>query len=407
MDNTQMISKYNVPTYDQYLLDLKTLGLNKICMTEVVNADMMIAIYGEALYSGSVTDVLDGFNKAIIANHLEKTIFFYNYSYKNFIIAAGSNISDEDFIMLTRSFHNQYELSTSDQVGLTGIAKFCVAMGDGNLTDKAKSALYANRDEQLNFIIASNETDLLHKEAEEDVRIFGLINEAIDKGYVIPYYQGIYDNDREAFTRYEALMRISDSNNNIYPPGLFLSRSKKLKLYLKLSQIMLDKALSDFENLTSKISLNITLHDVKSKAFKTWLLSRIAAHPTPSQIILEFVETENYNDNSELTDFLLAARNLGCKIAIDDFGVGFASYSSVISLKPDIIKIDGALIKNLVDNEENKLILESITYLAKLIGAEVVAEFVENEEIQNIILDYGVRFSQGYFFAKPEPFDKI
>ncbi len=136
-----------------------------------------------------------------------------------------------------------------------------------------------------------------------------------------------------------------------------------------------------------------------------WFLQRLTKHTDPSKIIIEFVETENYNTNDVLTAFLREAREIGCKIAVDDFGVGFATYTSIVSLKPDIIKIDGDIIKNIDTSDENKMILDSICYMAKLIGAQMVAEFVENESIQQVVEQNNVRYSQGYHFSKPAIFE--
>ncbi len=126
--------------------------------------------------------------------------------------------------------------------------------------------------------------------------------------------------------------------------------------------------------------------------------------------MIEFVETENYNldhINEILYGFLQDVRAVGCQIAVDDFGVGFATYTSIVSLRPNIIKIDGDIIRGLADSTEKQLIVDSICYMARLIGAKIVAEFVENADIQNVVEQNKIHFSQGYHFAKPVPLSSL
>ncbi len=401
-----MDHRFNIPSYEQYLIDLKENNYTKICMTEIMNADMMIATFGEEQYFKSCSEILETGNEAYRQMGLDKILTVYIHTYKNFMVVANDSISDEEFLQLMKTFHEQYELSTAQQTGLGGVSRFILAFGD-NLIDKLNSAYYMHKSLQTNFIVASNERETLKAETERDLQIFELLSYALSNDKVVPFYQGIYNNELGTITKYEALMRIYDREGNIYPPGMFLEISKKLKLYLSLSKIMLDKAMKEFENKESELSLNISLYDIQSLEFKEWLINRIMQHPNPTKLVIEFVETENYNNNSELISFLHKVKKLGCKIAVDDFGVGFATYTSVISLKPDIIKIDGDIIKNLPNNDESKIVLDSICYMARLIGSDITAEFVENAEIQDLVIKSGIEYSQGYHFAKPERSDNL
>ncbi len=400
-------SRFNIMSYEQYKKDLKTKKFTKMCMNEIINADIMIATFGEEKYFKSSSEILGAGNVAYQQMGLDKIIYVYVNTYKNFMAVANDDMSDEDFLKLMKGFHEQYELITSQQTGLAGISRFILAFGD-NLIDQVKSACYMNSHLQNNFIVATDERERLAAKTEKNLELFDLLNYAINNDKVIPYYQGIYNNEEEKITKYEALMRIADKDGKIYPPGMFLDAAKVLKLYLPISKIMINKALKDFEHKNCELGINISLFDIQSEEFKKWFIQRLKAHPDPSKVIVEFVETENYNDNQDqVVNFLVEIRKLGCKIAVDDFGVGFATYTSIVSLKPDIIKIDGDIIKNLKQNSENKIILDSICYMAKLIGSKIVAEFVETKDIQDILVSRFVEFSQGYYFAKPQPLEEL
>ncbi len=406
VQNELLDHRFGLMSYEQYLSDLETKKYKKMSMVEIINADMMIATFGEQRYFDTCISILEQGNVAYKMLGLDHIIKVYIHTYKNFLAVANDDISDEDFLNLMRGFYAEYELSNSKKTGLGGISRFAISFGD-NLVDTAKSTLYVHREDQTNFIVATNEKQILEAETEKDLKIYEVLEYALKNDKVIPFYQGIYDNKQQKIVKYEALMRVFDADGKMYPPGLFLEAAKKLKLYLPLSKVMINKALTDFENMDELIGINISLYDIKSVEFKTWLLDRLRAHKDPTKVTIEFVETENYNQNNELTDFLNEAKEIGCKIAVDDFGVGYATYSSIVSLKPDIIKIDGDIIKNLGKTNESQLILESICYMARLIGAKTVAEFVEDENIQKIVLVHEIDLSQGYFFSKPQPFESL
>ncbi len=400
-------SRYQVFSYLKYLEDCESKCFDKICMTEVINADMSIASFGEERYVQSCREVLKKVNDTLKSLSLDELIFVYIFNYKNFIVATNDLISEKDFINLMHAFHNEYELSTSLHTRLNGVSRFVLVLEQDNMVDRAKSTLFVNKKSQDTFIIATDEKEQMLKETSKNIKNFDLINYAINNDRIVPFYQGIVKNNTGNFEKYEALMRIYDKDGKLYSPAAFLESAKKLKLYLPLSKIMLEKAMKDFKNKSSEVCLNISLFDIQSEEFKEWFINKIKKYPNPSRITVEFVETENYNNTNQLIDFLTEVRNIGCKIAIDDFGVGFATYTSIISLKPDIIKIDGDIIKNLLTTPENSIILDSICYMADLINSQTVSEFVENSAIQDIIMQNNIDYSQGYHFAKPMPMSEL
>ncbi len=398
--------RYNVANYEQYLLDVEPMQFTKMCMTEIVSADMMIATFGEEPYTSSCKEVLDSVSKRFKELGLDDIIHIYIHSYRHFIITANDAISDSTFEHIVRQFHAEYELSTSQQTALSGVSRFVLTFGE-DLVNRSKSALFMHKESPNTFIVATNEKERLLAEKQNDVQMFELINYALSNNRVIPFYQGIRDNATGQITKYEALMRIRDIDDSIRSPYTFLNSAKELKLYIPLSKMMVHKALIDFERKSSGLNINISLLDIMSDDYQDWFIERVKAHPNPAQITVEFIETENYGDAIIIKDFLERVRDIGCKVAADDFGSGFATYSAIVSLKPDIIKIDGSIIKGITTQPNNKIIVDSICYMARLIGAKIVAEFVENEDIQNAVVSSGVDFSQGYLYSVPKPIEEL
>ena len=91
----------------------------------------------------------------------------------------------------------------------------------------------------------------------------------------------------------------------------------------------------------------------------------------------------------------------GFKLSIDDFGAGYSNLLEIVNLNPKYIKIDGEIVRKILTNTSNQAIMETIVFLAEKIGVELVAEFVESEELQKKIRENNIRYSQGYYFSKP------
>ncbi len=404
---TSIHPDFGVPRYEKYRYDLIKNKYTKMCMTHIINADMMIATFGEELYNQSCKEVLATVKDGLITMGLDSVINLYVNDYRSFLVVANDDIGDSEFEMVMRAFYEQYQRSTAQATAISGVSRFVIVLGEGDMVDRAKSALYMHKKNQNNYIIAANEKAQLTEETEHFIKVFELINYAIENDRVFPYYQGLHNNVTGCIDKYEALMRVGDRDGKIYPPGLFLDVAKKFKLYPTLSKILIGKALDDFRDKKSSVSINLSLYDIESDEFSEWFFKRLESFPDRNRLIIEFVETEDYKRGDQLFQFLKRVTEIGCKIAVDDFGVGFSTYTSVIALKPNIVKIDGDIIRNLCTNKDSLTILNSICYMSKLIGAKTVAEFVEDADIQKILIDENVTYSQGYYFAKPTPFAEL
>jgi len=108
-----------------------------------------------------------------------------------------------------------------------------------------------------------------------------------------------------------------------------------------------------------------------------------------------------------LSDFIAKLRSFNVLIAIDDFGAGYSNLLEIVKLRPDIIKIDGEIVKHLLNDEVNRNIIDVIIYLAKKFNVDLVAEYAESSDLQAFLEEKGIRYSQGYFFSKPLPYSQI
>ena len=127
---------------------------------------------------------------------------------------------------------------------------------------------------------------------------------------------------------------------------------------------------------------------------------RSTPHIAP-RLTVEITETAALHDIEESARFVNVVRNLGCKVAIDDFGAGFTSFRHLKALTVDMVKIDGSFVLNLSRNVDNQLFVRNLMGLASTFGLATVAEFVENAEDADFLLKVGVQYLQGYYFGRP------
>ena len=254
--------------------------------------------------------------------------------------------------------------------------------------------------------------DALDNELDEEAiieryRMVNIINYAIANDKVIPYFQGIHDNKEDKISHYEALMRLEGDDGKIYFPGSFLDVARSYGiLYDTISFMMIKKVFQMFKDSEEKcVSINLGIRDIRNKEIVDYIYDFLSTASNPDKFIFELLENEDIDDYDEMTRFVSKIHELGGRIAIDDFGSGFSNLQHVISLQIDVLKIDGSLIRNCLENPETENLLALISTWKGFTNhkIDITAEFVENEEIQQKLLQYNIDYSQGYLFSKPSP----
>ncbi len=242
---------------------------------------------------------------------------------------------------------------------------------------------------------------------KRDLGSLKIVQKAIAKHSIVPAFQKILGLKEEDYY-YEALMRIK-LNDKIYNPGQFLEIAKEKGLYPKLSNILLNRALSYSKYLKTKISINVEISDILRKDFINKLVRTVdGLKLSRENVIFEITESE-YMGNyfNEVKEVIFKLKNAGFLIAIDDFGSGYSNFQSLTEIPIDIIKIDGSLIRDITKNEKLKYIVSSIVSMARLLDIKTVAEFVSSEEIYEEVLKLDIDYAQGFFIEKPKFLEDI
>lgn len=278
-----------------------------------------------------------------------------------------------------------------------------IVMYGNNPLEDAHMALRKARMKFLAYVVYTQELDS-KKESEAIISMKHKIHYALEYNNVVPFFQPITDSDGRII-KYEALVRILDFENGemkVLSPFVFLDIAIKSGLYFDISKEMLRQSLGFFQGKTEKISVNFLPNDFYNKAMVDMFLELIKDYENKDQIVVEVTEQESLENFNDFAEVINEFRKVGVLIAIDDFGSGYANYQHILALKPDYIKIDGSLVKDVVKDKESQILIKSIVNFAQELHITVIAEFVENKEIFDLLKEYGVNEFQGYYFGKPE-----
>jgi len=254
------------------------------------------------------------------------------------------------------------------------------------------------------FILANNLMKKEHAEAQKNLEILKMVQSALKDSRIISYFQPIINNKTKEVEKYESLVRLIDDNGKILSPYLFLETAKKAKYYYQITNMVLENSFKALKSTDKDISMNISVLDIerrltREKIFK--LLRENSQHL--HRVVFELLEDEDVKDFDLIRSFISEVKKIGVKIAIDDFGSGYSNFERLLDYQPDILKIDGSLVKNIESDAFSLNVVETIISFAKKQNIKIIAEYVENENIFNILKDMGVEYSQGYYFGKPEP----
>ena len=233
------------------------------------------------------------------------------------------------------------------------------------------------------------------------------IKHAIENDKVIPFFQPIF-NKNEEIVKYETLMRIEDVKGDkkcYLSPGNFFDVAIKTKQYFKLNQIIIKKAFDRIDKIGKMVSVNISFSDILNIDFMEFIEREVKLLPIEKRekVVFEILESDFISDHSLLDDFISTYREKGIKFAIDDFGTGYSNFSHVLNIRPEYIKIDGSLIKDIHKDQTSYEMVKSIINFCRSLNIIVVVEYIHNKEVYEILQELGADEYQGFYLGEPKP----
>ena len=227
-----------------------------------------------------------------------------------------------------------------------------------------------------------------------------LIQNATINDNIVPYFQPIFD-EKKIPIKYECLIRILD-RDDVISPSVFLDISKRIKRYADLEKQLIKKCFEYLiEDPNLVLSINLSSRDMIDGDVSALVLNLLNKHNVAGRIVFEIVEDEELKSAERVSVFIERAKSMGAMIAIDDFGSGYSNFSYIIKIKPDYVKIDGSIIKDIDINKDSYAIARAIVAFAKDLGIKTIAEYVHSKEIFNVCKEIGIDEFQGFYLGIP------
>lgn len=351
----------------------------------------------------NIEKILSDFVKWI---NLQKgiNVTLYHIAYSDFICLFDTNDINEvelwSLKILDKLKYQTFNIIDGSPIHLN--TTISIATGkEKQLIQHLRIAQIEAQNKNKNYYFYEQEGMDIIKEQTKNLYWVDFLIDSIKQDKLVPFYQPIVETNTGKIIKYECLARIKDGNN-VISPCYFIEAAKQLGVITQITKIILEKACKAIANTKLGISINITKDDLIESYLSKMLLELTNKYNiSKSQITLEVLEEISVFGTTEVVNELLKLKKEGYKIALDDFGSENASFSRMLDLNIDIIKIDGMFIKNITKHKNSRLIVEGIAYMAKLFDYEIVAEYVHNKEVVDILKSLGINYSQGYYFSEP------
>ncbi len=209
----------------------------------------------------------------------------------------------------------------------------------------------------------------------------------------------------------EILLRLLDENGEISAPGNFIPAAERYHLMPAIDRWVVSKTLAMLSELdeaqlrAGMFAINLSGQSFCEKDFLPFVHKELAESNVPAECIcFEITETAAVSNLTEAVRFMDSLRRIGCSFSLDDFGSGLSSFGYLKSLPVDYLKIDGAIVKDIVDDETSAAMVTAINQVGHTMKLLTIAEFVENDAIKSRLKEIGVDYVQGYGIGRPAPF---
>jgi diguanylate cyclase (GGDEF)-like protein len=385
LPNRYMLDK-DLETYDIYggvLIDIK--GFSKI-------NDM----YGEKVGDEVLINV-----GRILEKLIDRGYKLYKVGADQFLI-IGYESYDFDKIVekIKKYFENELVLVNVEGSVIALDLDIRMVIVRGNYKDirvKTDLALNYARKNYLDFV-EYDESLHLEERLKNEIKVLEMVKQALKEDRIVPVFQKI---QKKNSVSYECLVRLKEGDRLI-PPYYFLKIIEPTHYYFDITKTMIEKSFRIFSKRNENVSLNFTFKDIENDEIVDYLIDKVKEYNMQNRVIIELLESENIQDFEIVLKFIEKVKEVGVRIAIDDFGSGYSNFVYLAKLNPDFIKIDGSLIKNIHEDKTLYIITKHINDFAKDLGCMTIAEFVSDEFVYEKVDEIGVDGVQGYFIDKPK-----
>jgi len=302
--------------------------------------------------------------------------------------------------------------SVGGSIGLAAITAHNPSVDD--LLRNADIACYAAKDGGRNRIHIYKDEDVELQRRRGEMHWVSRIRWALENDRFVLHRQNIVPLQQGGAGRCcEMLLRMRDERDQLISPGVFLPAAERYNLAPAIDRWVVRTLLEFLKTQAGKIDgsqgffINISGVTLNDDDFYDFLRQQLRdSGVAPAQLCFEITETAAIGNLSRALSFMQGIREEGCQFALDDFGAGLSSFSYLKTIPVDYLKIDGAFVRDIVNDPLDRAIVDSINRVGHVVGLKTIAEFVETEAIRDQLRELGVDYAQGYGLHRPEPLSK-
>ncbi|MBD2561264.1 MULTISPECIES: bifunctional diguanylate cyclase/phosphodiesterase [Nostoc] len=293
-------------------------------------------------------------------------------------------------------------------IGLVGIDTNTKSLAE--IISTADAACYAAKNRGRNRVYIAQTDDQERLQQRGEMQWASRISQALESDWFCLYAQritAIAPTDQNG-DHYEVLLRLRDEQGNLVLPMAFIPAAERYNLMHLIDRWVIQTLFRNWTRVVgdkqSIYAINLSGSSINDDQFIDFLYEQFTLHPiSPQCICFEITETVAIANLIKAKQFIESLQQMGCRFALDDFGVGMSSFAYLKSLPVDYLKIDGSFIRNIVENPLDNAIVTAITSISCVMGIQTIAEFVENDAILERITALGIDYAQGYGIAVPCP----
>ncbi len=338
---------------------------------------------------------------------LPKTTTLYKMHADEFSVISHGSVDLVEFeniasFIISHLGKYEFELDNGKKIFIN--LTIGISHGSTMLLPNADIALKLAKKDKKHFL-TYNDDMLALKEYENRLAWTKRLMNAIEDDRIVPLFQPIVECETDEIVRYEALMRIKESDDDFIVPVHFLNISKDNKIYFKLTQIMLEKTFEICKKTNAIFSINLTKDDMMNREIVDFIINEFEKEKFAHRISFEILESEGIENFVEIEHFIKKVKHYGATISIDDFGTGYSNFEYLMKLNFDYLKIDASMIKNIDKDLKSQLVTKTIVEFSKKMGVKTIAEFVSSKPIYAKVKELGIDYAQGYYLGEPTLLD--
>ncbi len=386
-----------LPNRKAFFKDLNGISAPQLALLNVNRFKIINDVYGVEVGNKLISDLAH-----LIANGCDK-FSTYHLGGDEFALLGDNTFDNEFFEKAVSKVLNDIETHSftveKEKVELNIAVYAGISFEPEYTIESADIALGSAKQMHLPYVIHDEELGLkqIH---DNNIRLMKKIKDALSQGDMKVYYQPIV-NSNEEIVKYESLIRMIDGDK-VLTPYHFLDLAKKSQYYQGITRTVIKESFKKFKDKDLSFSVNINADDIVNEKTAQFILESLSSYEKKTNVVFEIVETESIKNFKAVQSFIDNVKSLGARIAIDDFGSGYSNFSYLLELRPDYLKIDGSLIRN-IDSDENAFkVVKTIVEFSKSLGIKTIAEFIHSKEIFELAKSLGIDEFQGFYFSEPQ-----